>query len=77
MEYLSKLIPVMLMGTTLTLKLFFCTLVLALPLGVVFAVARLSRFKILNVFMQIYIWILPGNPPFCSCNFSLSTLAWA
>ncbi|HHW61900.1 MAG TPA: amino acid ABC transporter permease [Syntrophomonadaceae bacterium] len=62
MEYLSKLIPVMLMGTTLTLKLFFCTLVLALPLGVVFAVARLSRFKILNVFMQIYIWIFRGTP---------------
>ena len=62
MEYLSKLIPVMLMGTTLTLKLFFCTLILALPLGVVFAVARLSRLKILNGFMQIYIWVFRGTP---------------
>jgi polar amino acid transport system permease protein len=62
MEYLSSLLPFMLEGTTITLQLFFLTLVMALPLGVVFAVARLSKFKPLNIFMQFYIWVFRGTP---------------
>lgn len=62
MEYLQNLVPVMLGGTCLTLKLFFLTLVLALPIGVIMAVARLSHVKVLNGFMQIYIWVFRGTP---------------
>jgi polar amino acid transport system permease protein len=62
MEYISSLIPFMMEGTVITLQLFFLTLVMALPLGVVFAVARLSKFKPLNVFMQCYIWVFRGTP---------------
>jgi len=62
MEYVSALLPFMLEGTVITLKLFFLALLMALPLGVVFAVARLSKFKPLNIFMQFYIWIFRGTP---------------
>src|SRR5690606_39943797 len=62
MDYLQLLLPGMLQGTTVTLKLFFLTLILALPLGVIFAIARLSKFKPLNIFMQFYIWIFRGTP---------------
>ncbi|HCF69987.1 MAG TPA: amino acid ABC transporter permease, partial [Syntrophomonas sp.] len=62
MEYIASLLPFMLEGTAVTLQLFFLTLVMALPLGVVFAVARLSKFKPLNVFMQFYIWVFRGTP---------------
>jgi polar amino acid transport system permease protein len=62
MEYIASLLPFMLEGTTVTLQLFFLTLVMALPLGVVFAVARLSKFKPLNIFMQFYIWVFRGTP---------------
>lgn len=62
MEYIASLLPFMLEGTTVTLQLFFLTLVMALPLGVVFAVARLSKIKPLNGFMQFYIWVFRGTP---------------
>jgi polar amino acid transport system permease protein len=52
----------MLEGTTITLQLFFLALVMALPIGVIFAVARLSKFKPLNAFMQFYIWVFLGTP---------------
>jgi polar amino acid transport system permease protein len=62
MEYLSSLLPFMLEGTVITLKLFFLTLVMVLPFGVVLALARLSKFKPLNTFTQFYIWVFRGTP---------------
>jgi len=62
MDYLSSLLPFMLEGTVITLKLFFLTLVMALPLGVVMALGRLSSFKPLNGLMQFYIWVFRGTP---------------
>ncbi len=62
MQYLSELIPFMIEGTGVTLKLFFLTLIIALPLGVLMALARMSKFKPLNIFMQFYIWVFRGTP---------------
>jgi len=52
----------MLGGTVITFKLFAFTLVMALPLGVVMAIARLSSLRFLNYFMQFYIWVFRGTP---------------
>jgi polar amino acid transport system permease protein len=54
--------PFMLEGTVITLKLFFLTLIMILPLGVFMALARLSKFKPLNVVTQFYIWVFRGTP---------------
>ncbi|NLV16553.1 MAG: amino acid ABC transporter permease [Syntrophomonadaceae bacterium] len=62
MEYLLILIPSLLEGTALTLKFFFITLVISLPLGMIGAVARISKFRPLNIFMQFYIWVFRGTP---------------
>ena len=62
MEYVSSLLPFMLEGTKITLQLFFLTLIMALPLGVIMAVCRMSKFKPLNIFMQFYIWVFRGTP---------------
>lgn len=62
MDYISSLMPFMLEGTAITLKLFFLTLIMVLPLGVLMALARLSKFKPLNVFTQFYIWVFRGTP---------------
>ena len=61
-NYIARLLPFMLEGTLVTLKLFFFTLLLALPLGIVVAVARLAKFKPLSILMQFYIWIFRGTP---------------
>lgn len=62
MEYVLSLLPAMLGGTAVTLQLFTLTLVMAIPLGVVMALARLSSFTPLNLLMQFYIWVFRGTP---------------
>jgi len=62
MDYLMTLLPPMLKGWTITLQLFFMTLVIALPLGVLAGIARISRFKPLAWFMEFYVWLLRGTP---------------
>lgn len=49
-------------GLVLTLQVFFTTLVGALPLGVVVALCRMSRFKPLALITRFYISIMRGTP---------------
>ncbi len=49
-------------GLVLTLQVFFTTLVGALPLGVVVALCRMSRFKPLALVTRFYISIMRGTP---------------
>ena len=49
-------------GFGTTLYIFFCTLLFSMPLGILFALARMSKFKPLNIFMQVCISILRGTP---------------
>lgn len=62
MDYILMLLPSMLKGLTVTLKLFFLTLMLALPLGVIMGMARISKFKPLKWFMEFYVWLFRGTP---------------
>ena len=49
-------------GFLLTLQVFFITLIGSLPLGVVVALARMSRFKPLALIAKFYISVLRGTP---------------
>ena len=49
-------------GATVTLKLFFITLALAVPLGLALALARLSGSKTLSALVNGYIWLMRGTP---------------
>lgn len=62
MEYTLSLMPSMLEGWMVTIKLFLIILVLALPLGVVMGIARLTGFKPLAWFMELYVWLFRGTP---------------
>ncbi|HVJ48766.1 amino acid ABC transporter permease [Desulfitobacterium sp.] len=62
MEYLSTIIGPMLDGTAITLKMFFVTIILSLPLGLFVALGRISRFKPLKSFIGFYIWLFRGTP---------------
>lgn len=52
----------MLDGSEITLEIFVITLVLALPLGMLTALGRLSRFKLISRFIEFYIWLMRGTP---------------
>lgn len=49
-------------GFGVTLQIFICTLIGALPLGVVVALCRMSRFVILSAITRVYISIMRGTP---------------
>lgn len=49
-------------GLVLTLQVFFTTLIGALPLGVVVALCRMSRFKPLALVTRFYISVMRGTP---------------
>lgn len=51
-----------LQGLHLTLKLYFFTLILALPIGVLLSLGRVSKIKFLNFSIQVYTWIFRGTP---------------
>lgn len=56
------LLPPMLKGWTITLQLFFLTLVMALPIGILMGIARISRLRPLAWFMEGYVWLFRGTP---------------
>lgn len=49
-------------GLVLTLQVFFTTLIGALPLGVVVALCRMSKFKPLALVTRLYISVMRGTP---------------
>ena len=55
MDYIISIIPQMLLGTVDTLRLFFITIVLAIPLGILLAFCRVSSFKILRNAVAAYV----------------------
>ncbi len=62
MDYIFSLIGPMAQGAKLTLSLFFITLALAVPLGLVLALARLSKWPLLSGLVNGYIWLMRGTP---------------
>ena len=49
-------------GFTQTLKLFFVTLIGAIPLGLVIAFGSMSRFRPLSILTRTFVWIIRGTP---------------
>ena len=59
MDYVLSLLGPLAQGAAVTLKLFAITLALAVPLGLVLALARVSRFAPLSAAV---IWLMRGTP---------------
>ena len=62
MEKLFDIFLLMLEGTEITLEIFFVTLILSLPIGMLAALGRLSSFKLISRVVEFYIWIMRGTP---------------
>jgi len=52
----------MLDGAAVTLELFVITILLALPLGFLAGILRISPFKPVRAVMEFYVWIMRGTP---------------
>lgn len=62
MDYLVTILGPLLEGTGITLQVFLVTIVLAVPLGLLLALARISRWRPLNLAVNGYIWLMRGTP---------------
>lgn len=49
-------------GFLLTLEHFALTLVLAVPLGLIFSFGLMSRFKPLRYVVNVFVWVIRGTP---------------
>lgn len=66
MELIMQQMPIVIhslnIGFLQTLKLFFVTLLGAIPLGLVISFGSMSRFKPLACLSKIFVWIIRGTP---------------
>lgn len=62
MDYIISIIPQMLIGTLDTLRLFFITIILSIPLGILLAFGRVSSFTGLKKAIAAYVYLLRGTP---------------
>lgn len=62
MEKILTMIGPMMDGANVTLQMFFITLVLSLPLGLILALARMSKYRPLSFLVETYIWLMRGTP---------------
>ncbi|RVU70679.1 MULTISPECIES: amino acid ABC transporter permease [Lactobacillus] len=62
MEYVGQIMPALLAGTWMTVRIFFWTLILALPLGMLVSLGEMSKIKPLKWLVEFYVWIMRGTP---------------
>lgn len=62
MTYLTEVLPSLLQGALVTLQVFFIVIILSIPIGAVLAFLMQVRFKLLEWFITLYIWVMRGTP---------------
>ncbi|MDF2685450.1 MAG: amino acid transporter permease [Clostridia bacterium] len=62
LSYVLQLIPILLKASFETVKIFILTIVLSLPLGLIFALGAISKYKFIRFLSKTYIWLLRGTP---------------
>lgn len=62
MDSLLRIVVPMLEGSQVTLQIFFITLILSVPLGMLFSLARISSIKPIRYLTEVYIWLMRGTP---------------
>lgn len=60
--YIYTLLPAMIDGLITTLQVFFFTLILSIPLGILVSIGRLSKIKLISKITELYIWVMRGTP---------------
>ncbi len=62
MDYIVNILPEMLAGTEVTIKLFFLVIILSAPLGLLVAVMRMLGGVPVKAIIAFYIWVMRGSP---------------
>lgn len=62
MDYIYSLMPSMMEGLMSTVQIFILTLMLSIPLGILVALCKSSKFKVVINISEFYIWVMRGTP---------------
>lgn len=62
MNYVNEILPALLSGTLMTIRVFIITLLGSLPLGILVAFGLRSRFGPIQWLLNGYVWIMRGTP---------------
>ncbi|KIO95328.1 Amino acid ABC transporter, permease protein [Levilactobacillus brevis] len=62
MHYVNEILPSLVSGTGMTLSIFFWTIIVAIPLGILVGLGMTTRFKPLTWLINIYVWLMRGTP---------------
>ncbi|KRL00084.1 amino acid ABC transporter permease [Liquorilactobacillus capillatus] len=62
MSYILAILPSLLEGAQLTLKIFLWTIVGSIPLGLIVGLGLTSRFVPLKAILKFYVWLMRGTP---------------
>lgn len=62
MTYITNITGFILRGSIITLKLYAVTIIFSIPLGIVCALGKISKFRWLKVLLELYTWVFRGTP---------------
>lgn len=62
MSYVLAILPSLLEGAQLTLKIFLWTIIGSIPLGLIVGLGLTSRFVPLKAVLKFYVWLMRGTP---------------
>lgn len=62
MDYIIHILPNMFSGLGVSAKIFVLTFVLALPIGILLAMVRISHVALFRKLAAIYIYVMRGTP---------------
>ena len=62
MQLFIKVTTSLIEGLGTTLEIFFLTLLMALPLGLLISLGAMSKFKVIKIPLKMLIWVIRGTP---------------
>ncbi|WP_311407571.1 amino acid ABC transporter permease [Liquorilactobacillus uvarum] len=62
MSYILEILPSLLEGAQLTLKIFLWTIIGSIPLGLIVGLGLTSRLVPLKAVLKFYVWLMRGTP---------------
>lgn len=62
MSYISNITAFILKGSILTIEIYLVTIIFSVPLGILVALGKGSRFKLLKTLLEVYTWLFRGTP---------------
>ena len=62
MDYIINISKFILQGSKITLSLYVITMIFSIPIGIIGAIGKISRFKVLRHIISFYTWLLRGTP---------------